>query len=75
MSKQSVDDRLRIMRDDLIKLVAALNVDGQYHGAQKVQQLIVELEGLAAIGGLQSTDRWAWPPRLDRTGMRILVET
>jgi hypothetical protein len=72
MSKQSVDDRLRAMRDDLVKLVAALNQDGELECAGRVQKIAVEIDDLVA--SLQCTDRWMWPPRFTKEGEYVLVE-
>jgi hypothetical protein len=74
MSKQSVDDRLQAMRDDLVKLVAALNQDGQLIGARRVQSIAIAVEHLTQPGQLEATDRWMWPPRFDKQGEYVLVE-
>jgi hypothetical protein len=73
VSKQSVDDRLRAMRDDLVKLVAALNEDGQLYNAAQVQGIAVSIDVLTRPGNLESTDRWAWPPRF-KGDEYVLVE-
>ena len=73
-NKTSVDDRLRAMRDDLAKLVTALNQDEQYNGARRIQAIIVSINGLIQPGALSATDRWAWPPRF-KDGSYVLVES
>ena len=74
-NKTSVDDRLRAMRDDLSKLVTALNQDEQFNGARRIQAIIVSINGLIQPGALASTDRWAWPPRFTKDGAYVLVES
>lgn len=73
-NKTSVDDRLSEIRRDLTKLVTALNKNGAYADALKVQSALVAINEFSEPCGIEGAARWAWPPRFDKDGNYVLVE-
>ena len=72
-NKLSVDTRLKEIRRDLVKLSAALNKNGAYVDAAKVQSIIVSVNELSEPCGIEGAERWAWPPRFDKDGNLVLI--
>ena len=72
-NKLSVDARLKEIRRDFVKLACALNKNGAYVDAAKVQSVIVSINELSEPCGIEGAERWAWPPRFDKDGNYVLV--
>lgn len=59
---ETVQVRIRQMRDDLVELTSKHNEVGDYERASRVLSAVIVLDKL---GDLSSYDSIAWPPQID----------